>query len=95
MKWVNGAFEVLIDWTGSDEIVIEGENLLSVVMDGSHFQFFINGTKVNEITDSSFSESSIGVYVGGLNEIAFDDLTITPPGLPLLKRAAGTWETLV
>ena len=65
--------ENLIEWTVSVNNK-EGKNTLRVVTSGSHFEFYINGVMVNSITDATFTEGKIRLYVENLQEVAFDNL---------------------
>ena len=79
--------EGLIDWTTSSVINKEGKNTLRVITRGSLFEFYINGVMVNSITDDTLTEGRIRLYVGNLQEVAFDNLVVkvTEDGQPLLK----------
>jgi hypothetical protein len=87
-KWSNGDFTFLQEWARSEAIATEGVNFLSADMDDNRIQFIINSTVVSTVFDSGYSKGAIGVFVGGLFEIAFDDMTITTAGLPLEKVVA-------
>jgi hypothetical protein len=53
-------------------------NTLLVRAQGSHFTFYVNGTKVGEADDSTFTTGSSGVVGGGGNiEVAFNNFKIT------------------
>lgn len=68
---------LLIDWTTSPAINRGGKNTLRVVTAGSSFKFFINGTQVAAVTDTSFRMGRIGIGVEDLQTAAFDNLSIT------------------
>jgi len=78
--------QTLIDWTFTNDINRRGKNTLRVVTRGSLFEVYINGNKVNSVTDGTLTEGTIGLYVAGLQEVAFDNLTVREiGGQPLLK----------
>jgi len=78
--------EALIDWTASSVINKEGKNTLRVVTSGSLFEFYINGTMVNSVTDETLTEGVIGLFVQNIQEVAFDNLeVIERDEQPLLK----------
>ena len=82
-----GPPEDLIDWTTSSVINKEGKNTLRIITRGSLFEFYINGVMVNSITDDTLTEGRIRLYVGNLQEVAFDNLVVKviEDGEPLLK----------
>jgi hypothetical protein len=51
-------------------------NALEVKMKGSHFDFFINGTKVGEINDSHYAAGQIGLSGEDGVEVVYTDLSI-------------------
>ena len=64
-----------ITWTESAAIN-KGENTqnsLGVMAKGANLTLYINGQKVNEISDNSFLQGSFGIFVGGDNQ---DKLTV-------------------
>lgn len=69
----NGIYS-LIDKTSSDQIVIgeNSENRLGVLAKGDNIQLFINGQKVGQISDSTFTlHPKIGVFIAGMNTPGF------------------------
>lgn len=52
--------QTLIYWSESEEIK-PGVNTLSVAGRGSQFDFFLNGTLVDHLTDQRFSEGYVGL----------------------------------
>ena len=74
----------VIDWIASPLINQKGKNTLRVITSGNLFQLYINGSKVNETTDSSLTEGWIQLYVTGLQEVEFDNFTVVT-SLPLTK----------
>jgi hypothetical protein len=51
-------------------------NTLEVKMKGTHFDFFINGTKVGEINDSHYATGQIGLSGEDGVEVVYTDLSI-------------------
>lgn len=77
---------VLIDWTFHSSINTEGQNTLRVVTTGALLEFYVNGVKVDQMTDSTHSEGRVGLSVSSVQEVAFDNLSVTAlTGQPLLK----------
>jgi hypothetical protein len=72
----------LLDWTASPAIKqgLGVTNHLEVVCDGDQFTFFVNGTRLADLTDSSYSSGNIGLSATCLGEggvlVAFDNLTV-------------------
>ena len=87
LEWGESGVEPLIDWTYSSVINKEGFNTLRVVTSGSLMEFYINGTMVNSVTDDTFTEGRIWLFVYKLQEVAFDNLVVKvlPDGQPLMK----------
>lgn len=71
--WNDPNMTVLIGWTASDKI-LKGEdvvNTLGVMAKDNKLTLYVNGSKVNEVTDSTFSEGIFGVFVGGDSGVDF------------------------
>jgi eukaryotic-like serine/threonine-protein kinase len=71
----------LIDWTESSAINQgDATNTITVLCKGSKFTFFINGEKLTDFTDTTFSAGDIGLWAGAVEEsgvkIAFDQLSV-------------------
>jgi hypothetical protein len=54
-------------------------NTLSVLMQASHFEFFINGEKVGAVDDDSYTSGNVGLEAGKGVEVTFSNLTIAVP----------------
>jgi len=68
-RWDGRTMHFLVNWTAHDAIK-EGNNVvnkLGVMARGSDLAFYINGQKVNEVTDSNYLEGKFGFFVGGTN----------------------------
>lgn len=75
-RWDNSSPISLVDWTYSSAINEEGTNTLSVLIDEGWIEASINETLVAEVFDDTYTEGSVGVLIGGDQEVAFDDLTV-------------------
>jgi serine/threonine-protein kinase len=54
-----GEWTTLIDWTAADVIQVGQANRVTVLGEGAHFRFFINGVQVGEAEDDTLSEPGI------------------------------------
>lgn len=67
----------LVRWTNDPVIQVKDVNRLGVLARGSSFEFFINGKSVARISDSSFTQGYIGLYVGTADlAIAFTQVRV-------------------
>jgi curved DNA-binding protein CbpA len=53
-----------IDWTFSPAILPSETNTISMVTRGAHYDFYINGCHVGDLTDTQFSAGNVGLAVG-------------------------------
>jgi hypothetical protein len=86
-KYVNGTYSNVVSWVANSSIVkgANNYNTLKVVYTGSNtFEFWINGTKVNTKTDSSFTGGAMGF---ALSVASTDDFPNTPVDARFLKIA--------
>jgi hypothetical protein len=81
-KWVGGTSTQILGYTSSPAVV-QGvaTNHLTAVCSGSSFRFFVNGTEVAMVTDTSFATGRIGVIViaydaASPTHMAFDNLVV-------------------
>lgn len=80
-KFENDEWVSILDWEPSPAVK-QGlsTNHIRVICKGNHFTFFVNGQKVGEATDSSFSSGQIGLAVSTNDEggaaVAFDNLRV-------------------
>lgn len=93
----NNEWETLVEWASSDALE-SGDgayNTLAVLAEGESISILANETLLAEVTDSAFSEGTLGLVVGTFDnggvEIAFDgvyiwDLETTPSVLPPVER---------
>ena len=80
-KDVGPIHTIIQDWTTSSAIHTgKATNHLTVIADGSHLTFYVNGTKVLEETDNSILAGAVGfiasTYAEGNVHVGFDDLTV-------------------
>ena len=88
-KWTGGTISALIDWRPSDAIQQTSANTLGVVASGDHIRLYLNGTQIDEVSDASFADGRVGLIVGDLQEVSFDNFRVTESGvLPLTKPLA-------
>jgi hypothetical protein len=79
-KFVNGTFSTIVQPTLNAAIKggLNTVNTLSVHAQGSHFEFYVNGTKLGEATDSTFSTGLAGLRAGNAGiEVAYNNYQIT------------------
>lgn len=79
-----GSFTNLVEWTSSD-LINKGNatNHIRVICDGNTLTLYVNGKKLAETTDSTFSSGKIGLsattYESDPTEIHFDNLIVSEP----------------
>jgi hypothetical protein len=74
-RWDGQVMYSPIDWT-EDDAINTGEdvfNTLGIMAEGATLTFYINGEKVDEVTDNAYLAGSFGIFVGGINT---EDLTV-------------------
>lgn len=80
-QYSNGKGKTLVDWTESSVVYTDGRvNHIGAVCAGNTLQLWVNGVKVAETTDSTFSHgdialSAIGFY-DGIVQVLFDNLVV-------------------
>jgi hypothetical protein len=77
----NDSWTSLIDWTEHSAIKQgNATNIITIVCKGNQFTFYINGTKIDDITDSTFSSGDIGLWAGAVSEagvkISFGNMNV-------------------
>jgi hypothetical protein len=78
-KCVTDTCSTLIDWSSSGGAIhsaINSENTLEVDANGSHFDFFANGAKIGQLSDSTFTTGDCGLAGGSGSEVVFSSLVI-------------------
>lgn len=72
------------DWTDHNGIRPNDWNTLEVKVAGTDFEYYINGSKVAEFSDSNIASGNVGLSVYSYNEtqgqVLFDNFTLTPHG---------------
>jgi len=77
-EWVS-----LVAWEESDAIVqgLEATNHLIVICEGDRYYFYVNGTFLVEVTDSTLDSGNIGLLAGTFDEpgvvVHFDNIRVT------------------
>jgi len=71
----------LVDFTKSAAITggLNATNTLEVRAVGSHFDFYVNGTKVGGVDDASFAAGEVGLSSDTGIEVVYTNLKITKP----------------
>ncbi len=80
-KTVNDDYSDILPYQPSSAIKtgINVVNTLTVRASGSHFEFYVNGTKVGQADDTTFSSGSCGVHGDPNIEVAFNNFKVTLP----------------
>ncbi len=82
MPAADGEWEALIDWTTSDAIIDEFDeiNRLGVLAQGNQITLLINDEVVAQLEDDALTEGAVGLAAGtfdeDFHEVAFDNLEI-------------------
>jgi hypothetical protein len=74
-RWDGNIMYALVNWRFHDSIEMgeDAVNKLGVMARNSSLALYINGQKVQELSDSSYLEGQFGIFVGRTN---VDDLTV-------------------
>lgn len=80
----NNEWITLKDWTNTDLIQFDKPNKLTVIAQGTHFLFFINGQFLTELTDDKISSGTLALAVELADAdqhavIQFDNVEIRVP----------------
>lgn len=75
-KEIKDKFVSVIAWTESEVINKKGVNFLAVNCDGPAIELFINGIKVNQVTDKTFRSGKAGLIAYNDVHAHFDDLIV-------------------
>jgi hypothetical protein len=83
-KAEGGSFTALVDWTESSKINKgNATNDIKAVCDGDTLTLYVNGSKLAETTDSTFTEGYVAMaatsYEPGSTTINFDNLVLRRP----------------
>jgi hypothetical protein len=81
---VDGNFTALVDWTESGKIEKgNATNEIKAICDGENLTLYVNGSKLAEATDSTFSEGFVSMaatsYESSSTTINFDNLVLREP----------------
>lgn len=83
VKWDSqGTASALIDSLSASAIHggLQQQNDVKIVVNSSHFTFFVNNQQINDISDSAYTVGYIGLAAAGTNtEAVFSNLLITKP----------------
>ena len=74
-RWDGAVMHFPINWTAHDAIQEGADvvNKIGVMARGANLALYINGQKVNEVTDSNYLSGWFGIHVSGTN---VDDLSV-------------------
>ena len=80
----NNSFTDLVEWAESDKINTgNATNTIKAVCQGSTLSLYVNGNKLAETTDTTFTSGDIALatttYETETSEIHFDNLVVTQP----------------
>ena len=80
-KCVNRQCTNLVDFTSNSAIKggLQTANTLKVAATGSHFEFFVNDTKVGSADDATFAAGFVGLFGGGAIDCAFTEFAVLIP----------------
>ena len=82
-KYVNDEYQVLVDWTYSDEIAAGGPFYLAAFCGSQKLALAVNDTLLVEITDPSFVVGDVGLLTGTYDtpgvKIGFDNFQVMQP----------------
>lgn len=81
VKAVNGNATEIVSPTQNAAIKggLNVANTLLVRSSGSHFDFFVNGTKVGQADDSTYSSGKAGLEAGDTMQVVYNNFKITNP----------------
>ena len=68
-KWDGEAFTTLIPWTESDLIVIDPDEplVLGLLAEDIELKLYVDGRKLGEVEDASYSGGKMGLFVASAN----------------------------
>jgi hypothetical protein len=76
----DGEWMPRIDWSFSPAILPSETNTITVIAQGAHYDFYINGSYVGDLTDTQFSIGRVGLAVGfdkdATGHYAFDNFSL-------------------
>jgi len=73
--------DYILDWTESDAIDTDGENILHIVCVDEYLAFYVNGELIGEVEDDTYDDGETGLSIqnfedGEVARAYFDDLHI-------------------
>jgi hypothetical protein len=81
--WNGADFTMLVEWKPSDAIFTDGQtNRLGFKAEGSKLSLYANGVLLEEVEDATFTEGSIGLFIGAVNT----------PGFTILVDEVSYWD---
>lgn len=74
-RWDSETMHFPVTWTETDALNTgeDETNIMGVMADGANLALYINGQKVEQLTDNAYLEGKFGVFVGADN---VEDLTV-------------------
>jgi hypothetical protein len=80
-KCVNRQCTNLVDFTSNNAIKggLQSANNLKVTMTGTHFEFFVNDTKVGGADDPTFAAGFVGILGADTGDCVFTDFAVLIP----------------
>jgi hypothetical protein len=78
-KEVNGRITPIVGWRSTTAVArgLGVTNTLLVQFGGSHFDFFVNGSKVGQVNDSALRSGRVGLEAFQDTQVVFNNVTIT------------------
>lgn len=73
--------DVVVDYTANPAIQggLHTANQLEVLVQGTHFEFYVNGTKVGTHDDTNYTSGRVGVVAGTSIESVFTNFVVSRP----------------
>lgn len=80
-RCTNDGCTTAVDYTDDPAILggLRTSNRLEVLVQGTHFEFYVNGNKVGSFDDPAYVSGRIGVAVGASVESVFTDFVVSRP----------------
>jgi hypothetical protein len=76
-KAVDGTLTVIQSWTRNNAIKVQAENRIGIAARGSSLEFFVNGTSIRRVTDTSLTSGYVGLSVEHENlHVGFSQLRV-------------------
>lgn len=80
-RCTNDGCTAAVDYTDDPAILggLRTSNRLEVLVQGTHFAFYVNGSKVGSYDDPNYTSGRVGVAVGDKIECVFTDFVVSRP----------------